>query len=556
MIGRSAIPFASFIAASFLAPWASPPAGAAAMRIDLASSGAADRWVLVSDTARIEGAELVLDGRRARSDAFFAPQVWSDVTLRAKFLVEPASEGVLACGFIVRAKDARTFYAVHFDRAQAILYRSTPEDAWIEIKRVSGLDKPAGRWHEGVLACDGKTLRVSLNDKLLYEAEDATLGEGRIGFYANQGIAHVKEIEVLGDPRPATEKLAIPGASFVRVCEDAGAGGYEAFPDVCRLADGRLMAVFYAGYGHISVPNETLPRGGRISYAVSEDEGKTWGAARILYDGPGDDRDPSITQLADGRLACVFFTGGRGSWLVESRDGGATWSEARQLFPRHYVSAPIREISGGRLVLGLYREEGGIARGAATTSDEGGATWSEPVDIDNAGKYLDAETDIIERQDGTLLAVQRGGRGAEMHAATSADRGRTWSVSKAMGFPGHCPYLHRTVDGIVLLAYRSVAGGMKTGLRESFDDGATWGDETVVDRTVGAYPSMVNLRDGSVLIVYYEEGAGSSIRAKRFRATRAGIEWLEPADDAVANCGARLVEVRKIWDRAPHNAFT
>jgi len=29
---------------------------------------------------------------------------------------------------------------------------------------------------------------------------------------------------------------------------DAGAGGYEAFPDVCRLSDGRLMAVFYAGY--------------------------------------------------------------------------------------------------------------------------------------------------------------------------------------------------------------------------------------------------------------------------------------------------------------------
>ena len=34
---------------------------------------------------------------------------------------------------------------------------------------------------------------------------------------------------------------------FVHVCQDAGAGGYEAFPDVCRRADGQLICVFYAG---------------------------------------------------------------------------------------------------------------------------------------------------------------------------------------------------------------------------------------------------------------------------------------------------------------------
>jgi hypothetical protein len=52
------------------------------------------------------------------------------------------------------------------------------------------------------------------------------------------------------------------------------------------------------------------------------------------------------------------------------------------------------------------------------------------------------------------------------------------------------------------------------------------------DRVVGgAYPSIVTLKDGSILIVYYEEGAGSSIRAKRFRITRQGIDWL-PVGDA------------------------
>lgn len=96
--------------------------------------------------------------------------------------------------------------------------------------------------------------------------------------------------------------------SFVHVCTDAGAGGYEAFPDVCRLKDGRLMCVFYAGYGHVALPNESLPSGGRISYCISSDEGKTWGAAETLYDGPDDDRDPSIAQLQNGKLVCNFFS--------------------------------------------------------------------------------------------------------------------------------------------------------------------------------------------------------------------------------------------------------
>ncbi len=46
----------------------------------------------------------------------------------------------------------------------------------------------------------------------------------------------------------------------------------------------------------------------------------------------------------------------------------------------------------------------------------------------------------------------------------------------------------------------------------------------VLDNFGGAHPSMVELSDGSVLCVYYDEGAGSNIRAVRFRATPDGIE--------------------------------
>jgi sialidase-1 len=322
---------------------------------------------------------------------------------------------------------------------------------------------------------------------------------------------------------------------FVYVCRDAGAGGYEAFPDVCRLRDGRLMAVFYAGYGHVSLPDERLPRGGRICYCLSDDEGRTWSEARILYDGPDDDRDPSIVNLSNGSLVCNFFSLrkkekvrkgerpwiGLGSWLVVSQDVGKTWSEPKLISRDYYCSAPLRELPDGRVILGLYRQTGGESHGAVIMSEDGGKTWGKPVDIDNGGYELDAETDIISLKDGSLYAVQREPE-TTMCYSLSRDGGRTWSVSRPLGFPGHCPYLLRTPDNIILLAHRLP----QTSLHYSLDEAKTWSANVLVDDVGGAYPSMVNLKDGTALIVYYEEGEGSSIRARRFRATKTGIEWL------------------------------
>ncbi len=330
--------------------------------------------------------------------------------------------------------------------------------------------------------------------------------------------------------------LDLSPEDFVYVCRDAGAGGYEAFPDVCRLRDGRLMAVFYAGYGHVSLPDERLPRGGRICFCLSSDEGRTWSEARVLYDGPDDDRDPSIVHLSNGSLICNFFSlrkreavkegeaawTGLGSWMVVSKDMGRTWSASMQIAKDYYCSAPVRELPDGRLILGLYRQTGKTSHGAVVISEDSGETWGEPVDIDNGGYKLDAETDVIPLKDGTLYAVEREPK-TTMCCSVSKDGGRTWSVSRPLGFPGHCPYLLRTPDDIIILAHRLP----QTSLHYSLDEVKTWSANVVVDEVGGAYPSMVNLEDGSVLIVYYEEGEGSSIRARRFRATKKGIEWLK-----------------------------
>ncbi len=325
----------------------------------------------------------------------------------------------------------------------------------------------------------------------------------------------------------AKESAASP-RKFIIVCRDGGAGGYEAFPDVCRLADGRLMCVFYAGYGHVSLPNAAHPKGGRIDTCTSSDEGRTWSPAAVLYDDPDDNRDPHIAQLRDGTLLCTFFSlrpaqgkswVGSGAQLVRSTDGGKTWDEKPTSISKDYgCSAPVREMPDGTLLLGLYYEDGKVAFGAVTRSADKGRTWSAPADIPSAGRYLDAETDVLLLKDGSLFAALRGRD--VMCFSRSSDGGKTWTPAEPFGFPGHCPYLLRTSKDIVLLAHRLPA----TSLHYSLDDTRTWSPNVLIDNVGGAYPSLVELRDGTVLCVYYEEGAGSKIRAARLRVERERVE--------------------------------
>jgi sialidase-1 len=309
------------------------------------------------------------------------------------------------------------------------------------------------------------------------------------------------------------------------------AGTYQAFPDVCRLNNGELLCVFYAGYGHVSLPKTNWPNGGRICVVRSKDEGQSWSAPEVLYDSVDDDRDPHIAQMKDGTVICSFFPyrkteSGKVDHevaIVESPDGGKTWNaKHRSLAPHWACSAPVREMPDGTRLLGIYREDGPTAYGGLVRSTDSGKTWSQPIAIaPDSGVRLDAETDFILLRDGTLYAALRGDR-VNMHYASSRDLGLTWSPVKDIGFKGHCPHLTRLSTGAIILGHRLP----QTSIHVSRDECKTWQGPFQIDDKIGAYPSTVELKDGSVLIVYYEEGANSAIRSRRFVLENDGIRFL------------------------------
>ena len=318
------------------------------------------------------------------------------------------------------------------------------------------------------------------------------------------------------------------------ISKGSATGIYQAFPDSCRLQNGDILSVFYAGYDHISYPNDEYPKGGRICLTRSSDEGRTWSEPVAIYDDERDNRDPHIAQLSNGTVICSFFSLQRSdnaqgyecsnAQLIRSFDGGETWEQKGEQIqtniPNWVCSAPVRELPDGTCLLPIYHHGEDGAYGGVIRSHDFGVTWSREITIgQDSGLLLPAESDVILLQDGTLYAALRGDQGKRMHFAISPDLGLTWSEVKDIGFEAHAPHFNRLKSGEILMVCRGINPDrtiVKTALYVSRDECKSWLGPYTIDDVTGAYPSTIELEDGSILAIYYEEGAGSGVRARRF----------------------------------------
>ena len=226
----------------------------------------------------------------------------------------------------------------------------------------------------------------------------------------------------------------------------------------------------------------------------------------------------------NGRYEC-------GYWVRRSTDEGRTWEEPVRT-PGSAPHGPA-ELSDGRLMYvgaeinrKLLGREGDIV---AAESRDRGKTWSVAGRINMYPAYRGEAPDgyaylcephVVETSPGRLLGMaryeeiprQEGERTrCVLWQFTSEDGGRSWTEPRPTEILGKPPHLTRLDDGRILVTYgyRHKPFGERACL--SADGGESWDyDNEIIlrdDAPSGdlGYPASVQLDDGSILSVYYQQ---------------------------------------------------
>ena len=436
--------------------------------------------------------------------------------------------------------------------------------------RTHELPIPFDKWSHIAGVCDGQRVGLFVNGQLVSERpfvsilkpNNTPLTIGRcIGAPKNgeffKGI--IDDVHIYDRVLPKYKLTGTTGSTInrkVRSITSRGEwGAYEGFPGACRLKNGDLLVVFYAGRDHMDWPHPDLPKRGRICFIRSVDNAKTWSKPKTLIDGPAGERDPSVSQMGDGTVICSYY---ETTWYERGRvcevrtlrsfDGGASWEAKPAAVPspwytdkqklaviskagppaktasnKHPIreefkainatTRPVRELSDQTWILPIYGQYGDAAyRSALVRSTDRGQTWGDISMISE--EHHHCEPDVIELPDGRLLAILR----PCMCQMVSVDRGRTWTKPVRL-LRGEAPSLLLTSSNALLCGHRE-RPGVRTGVILSLDFGRTWSPPRMIDFAGGAYPSLVELGDGRVLCIHYQEALGGNIRQAVFEVDR------------------------------------
>jgi len=318
----------------------------------------------------------------------------------------------------------------------------------------------------------------------------------------------------------------LASASIERATAVEG-GGY--FPVAIRLASGEILAVVRGGGAHLS-------RAGRLDLVMSDDSGRTWSKPWTVIDGPEDDRNPALGQLADGTILLAYAVlsgyeadGQRlpedvskwvfdGVYIMRSKDKGKTWTkpelspEIHAFYAGRGAVSPygkIIQLGDGTVIMAVYFDffDGRGNQSYIFRSRDGGKTWGEPSLV---GEHFN-ETAVLALPDRNLIAAMRSEKGGYLAVTRSEDSGKHWSppfqITEDMEHPAD---LIQLKNGQILLSYgeRNLPMGVRAIF--SLDGGKTWEQDKKIIISASApnidcgYPSSVEVDGGQIVTLYYQ----------------------------------------------------
>lgn len=339
-------------------------------------------------------------------------------------------------------------------------------------------------------------------------------------------------------------------------------------PALTRTADGDILLAYPTGHEDTNAS---------VRVRRSTDDGATWSPYTEVFTGsPGVNGNTAVgmTTLSDGTILLPFSTGvvtdkythrTTETYIARSTDNGVTWDPATVSTPV-VLPAPwngpevfnaaygrIVDLGSGELLLPVFGSPTQTPQIGADfsalshpvpwaagvfRSTDNGLTWTSyseiAIDRNNEALYHNnngflptavTEPTITVRADGSLLALLRYDTtlSTQMYfRSVSNDGGNTWSPAVKTTLNGRGGTIDIAPCSSDLPAGRSklVAAYLdftssRLVFRSSYDDGASWGAPTAIDRPAGSptagydfYPDMVELPGNRMLVVYTAAVAG------------------------------------------------
>jgi len=319
-------------------------------------------------------------------------------------------------------------------------------------------------------------------------------------------------------------------------------GGYPTAhaPALLELPNGDMLCCWFAGTYEGSADI-------RIICSRLERDGDRWSEpVDISGDPTRSEQNPSLFYGPDDAVWAIYTAqldrqAGKDNMQFTSQircqkstDGGRTWGPYETLFAREgsFCRQPIQVLANGRWIFGnwLCTDSVDGLSGDPTAfqiSDDQGKTWRQ-VDMPNSRGRVHAN--VVEMDDGHLLAFMRSREADFIYRSESFDWGDTWSEPKPTPLPNNNSSISalRLQSGRVAIAYnptctpdpkpgKAAWPGLRcpVAVALSEDGGLTFpivrwmergegymGEENRTNNKQYEYPYLMQSRDGMLHLAY------------------------------------------------------